>query len=102
MWSSGQHQFVELSGIAVARLIKANAAINQGVVDDDLFTQDGLAIVQDHQVGPPAFGGAVSIVFLASAVTPNRKTQLAFAAILRLHLAGLLPAVQRNERSPSV
>ena len=56
----------------------------------------------NHQVGPPAFRRTVGIIFLAGAVTADGKTEVAFRAILRLHLAGLLAAIQRNERTPSV
>src|SRR5208282_3296951 len=57
---------------------------------------------QNHQIRPPAFRSAVGIVLLARAVTADGKAKIAWAAVLHLHLAGLLPTVQSDECTPSV
>src|SRR6202142_1378166 len=100
--SGGEHQSVDLSGPAIARLIKAYAAINQWIVDHDLLGYDRLPVLQNHQIRPPAFRSAVGIVLLTSAVTADRKRQVAFGAVLGLHLARLLPAGQHDECTPAV
>src|ERR1022692_850890 len=99
---SGERQFVDLSGLAVAGLIKTYARINQRVVDDDLLAQDYLAILYNCEIGPPAFGSAVGVILLAGAVTADGKGQAALAALLQFHLAGLLSPRQGDEGAPAV
>src|SRR5208282_4587062 len=63
-WSSREQQFIDLSSLAVARLIKAYATIDEWIVDDDLLAQDYPPILHNRQIGPPPFRGAVGIVLL--------------------------------------
>jgi hypothetical protein len=70
-----KHQFVELSGVAVARLIKTNAFINQRIVYHDLLVQDLLPVFNTGQIRPPAFWSTVGIVLLSGAIAADGKRQ---------------------------